>query len=101
MEFFKVSRFAGGSRKKWILTKLASVDRWPTGQAGKIRKTGNKEVVIMDDYDGDSHQHGVLDSLICPEDDAGLRVMGDYKTLRYIKGHSYWRYPWNMSNYKD
>ena len=43
----------------------------------------------MDDYDGDSHQHGVLDSLICPEDDAGLRVMGDYKTLRYIKGHSY------------
>jgi hypothetical protein len=35
----------------------------------KLRRTGNKEVVIMDDYDGKSHKHGVFDALTSPEDD--------------------------------
>lgn len=44
-----------------------------------------KEVVILDDYDGDNHRLGVFDALTC-EDNSQLRVMGDYETTR--QGHT-------------
>jgi hypothetical protein len=51
----------------------------------KLPRTDGKEVVILDDYDGDNHKLGVYDALT-GEDETRLRVMGDYETTRYIKG---------------
>jgi hypothetical protein len=52
----------------------------------KLRRTNDKEVIMLEDYDGDNHKFGVFETLTCPEDDGGLRVMGDYQSARYIKG---------------
>jgi hypothetical protein len=42
--------------------ELKSLAIWETKQQNltdKLRRTNNKEVVILDDYDGESHKHGV------------------------------------------
>jgi len=51
----------------------------------KLPRTNGREVVVLDDYDGDNHKFGAYDALTC-EDPSQLRVMGGHETTRYIKG---------------
>lgn len=65
------------SPKAWTIWKEQNL-------TDKLPRTGSKEVVILDDYSGKNHSHGILDRLTC-EDLTELRVMGDYETKLFHK----------------
>ena len=52
----------------------------------KFERLGRREVVILDDYDGENHKLGVLNKQTSDSKESSIRVMGDYETTRYVKG---------------
>ena len=54
----------------------------PTDPEG--RRLG-KEVVVLDDYEGENHRFGVFDALT-GEQTSNIRIMGNYESTRYVKG---------------
>jgi hypothetical protein len=51
----------------------------------KLPRLLGKEVVVLDDYDGENHRFGVFDALT-GEQTSNIRIMGNYESTRYVKG---------------